>query len=106
MLRALEAAHVPHGSGVYVATNERNVQELVAPLRKFYVVTTLDSLPKELSHASSLMPATLALIDYSVVRQCSNYIPTFSSEEGRGLGLNISLSVSGLQNDKLDKLGQ
>ncbi|KAG5179998.1 hypothetical protein JKP88DRAFT_349740 [Tribonema minus] len=85
--------YVPHGSTLYIATNERDPVTFFKPLEQYYTVLSLAHFP-EFLHFENFLPSTLALIDYAVLvsTACDMSIPTFASELSRGFPEYISLS--------------
>eukprot|EP00611_Tribonema_gayanum_P025638 TRINITY_DN5892_c0_g1_i1.p1 TRINITY_DN5892_c0_g1~~TRINITY_DN5892_c0_g1_i1.p1 ORF type:complete len:482 (-),score=52.07 TRINITY_DN5892_c0_g1_i1:244-1689(-) len=85
--------YVPHGSTLYIATNERDPVTFFKPLEQYYTVLSLAHFP-EFLHFENFLPSTLALVDYAVLvsTACDMSIPTFASELSRGFPEYISLS--------------
>jgi hypothetical protein len=99
ILRTLQAAQLPHGSVLYIATNEPRPLQFFAPLKQHYSIYSVTNLPRAAfkdprSGSYSYLPSTLALIDYAVIAQCKHWIPTFASERAGGVGHGLSLSKS------------
>ncbi|KAG5181181.1 hypothetical protein JKP88DRAFT_279035 [Tribonema minus] len=82
ILKAIEL-FVPHGSVLYIATNQEDPVAFFEPLQAHYTAVTLYHFPKRiLPH--KYLPSSMALVDYEVMDKCDRLIPKFASEESRG----------------------
>ncbi|KAG5191986.1 hypothetical protein JKP88DRAFT_230631, partial [Tribonema minus] len=85
--------HVPHGSVLFIATNEPQVRTFFDPLREHYEVFTLVHVP-DILNPDDFLGSSLAMIDYEVLDKCQQVIPTFYSEHTKGFDQHITLSKS------------
>jgi hypothetical protein len=75
--------HVPHGTLLYIASNEGDPR-FFEPLRAWYRVASLASF-EWLLLPHRFLPSTLALVDYGLLeRQCTRVVHTFADEPPRG----------------------
>ncbi|KAG5191989.1 hypothetical protein JKP88DRAFT_294309 [Tribonema minus] len=95
ILKTIEP-HVPHGSVLYLATNEPDPVAYFEPLRKHYDVVSLAHFARLLSTDLYLL-SSLGLVDYEILGKCQRTIPTFASEDAKGFKQHVSLSTSSKQ---------
>eukprot|EP00611_Tribonema_gayanum_P001298 TRINITY_DN1095_c0_g1_i1.p1 TRINITY_DN1095_c0_g1~~TRINITY_DN1095_c0_g1_i1.p1 ORF type:complete len:384 (+),score=52.27 TRINITY_DN1095_c0_g1_i1:389-1540(+) len=85
--------HVPHGSTLYIATNEPDPVTYFKPLEEHYVLQSLAHLTDVLD-SSQFLRSTLGVVDYTILDRCPMMIPTFRTEKSRGFDTALSLSAS------------
>ncbi|KAG5175473.1 hypothetical protein JKP88DRAFT_351485 [Tribonema minus] len=87
---------VPEQSMLYIATNEQD-PHFFDGLNARYHVRTLDYFltPQE---QSQLLPPSLTLLDYTILRSCDQLIPTFPAVDSKGEGSHGVSLYSHLRN--------
>ncbi|KAG5191985.1 hypothetical protein JKP88DRAFT_294291 [Tribonema minus] len=85
--------HVPHGSTLYIATNEPDPVTFFKPLEEHYVLQSLAHLTDVLD-SSQFLRSTLGVVDYTILDRCPMMIPTFRTEKSRGFDTVLSLRAA------------